>query len=180
MLSQYTITIYQKELICYLRMNVFIDIHSFPISLHKQSLDNTIWPYYTGSSPITVIFLCCRHLDHENIAKFFGAMKVNVSCQSSEHKFLFVRQLCTENLRSVIFKDSSKAPAKASTGEVIDVFLKWAKEIADGLMYIHERGLIHRHLKMENILVRINDGLLVLWIYFSVTQPCPFNDCNVL
>ncbi len=118
-------------------------------------------------------------MDHENIATFFGAMKVNVSHQSSEHKFLFVRQLCKENLRSVV-KDSSKAPAKASTGEVIDVFLKWAKEIADGLMYIHERRLIHRHLKLENILVRINDGVLVLWIYFSVTQPCPFNDCNVL
>ena len=95
-------------------------------------------------------------------------MKVKVSHQSSEHKFSFVSQFYKENLRSVIFKDSSRAPAKASTGEVIDAFLKWAKEIANGLMYIHERGLIHKHLKLENILVRINDDLLVLWIYFSL------------
>ncbi len=81
-------------------------------------------------------FLCCRHLDHKNIAKFFGAMKVNVSYQSSEHKFLFVRQFYKENLKSVIFNDENKTPAKASnTGQAIIAFLKWAIEIADGLMY---------------------------------------------
>jgi serine/threonine protein kinase len=87
-------------------------------------------------------------------------MKVNVSYQSLEHKFLFVRQFYKENLKSVIFNDESKTPAKASnTGQSIVAFLKWAIEIADGLMYIHGKRLIHRHLKLENILVGIKDGL---------------------
>ena len=125
---------------------------------------NKTWITQSGlttlASDLLLFFLCCRHLDHKNIAKFFGAMKVNVSYQSSEHTFLFVRQFYKENLKSVIFNDESKTPAKASnTGQSIVAFLKWAIEIADGLMYIHGKRLIHRHLKLENILVGINDGL---------------------
>jgi serine/threonine protein kinase len=86
-------------------------------------------------------------------------MKVNASHISKEQKFVFVRTFCQANLRSVIFNDKSVTPAQASSSNInqaIDAFFKWAIEIADGLNYIHERGLIHRHLKLENILVCIN------------------------
>ena len=99
-------------------------------------------------------------------------MKVNASYQSSEHKFLFVSQLCWANLRSVIFNDNSWIPATASnTIRAIAAFLKWAIEIADGLMYIHERGLIHRHLKLENILVGIKDGLWCSGLISQLQSP---------
>ena len=66
-------------------------------------------------------------------------------------------KLCQENLRSVIFNDKRITPAIAEhSKQAIDTFLKWVIEIAEGLSYIHERGLIHRHLKLENILVGIN------------------------
>ena len=30
---------------------------------------------------------------------------------------------------------------------------KWAKDITEGLAYIHDQGIIHRQLKLENIWV---------------------------
>ena len=121
-------------------------------------LDNVIWRSYNPEHYNTItLFFYCRHLDHKNVVKFFGTMKVNASHISKEHKFVFVRTFCQANLRSVIFNDKSVTPAQASNIiQAIDAFLKWAIEIADGLNYIHERGLVHRHLKLENILVCIN------------------------
>ena len=96
-------------------------------------------------------------MDHKNVAKFFGAVKKNTSHQSKEHKFAFVTELCEANLRSIVMKNESDyTPAKASkTNEAINTFLKWAMEIADGLNYIHMTGLVHKHLKLDNILVCI-------------------------
>jgi serine/threonine protein kinase len=98
----------------------------------------------------------CRSLDHKNVLAFFGAIKVNTSYTSKDCRFVFVMKLCRENLRSVIFNDKRITPAKAENSQqAIDTFLKWVIEIAEGLSYIHERSLIHRHLKLENILVGI-------------------------
>ena len=106
-------------------------------------------------------------------------MKVNISYQSKEHKFVFVRTFCQANLRSVIFNDKSVTPAQASNiNQAIDAFLKWAIEIADGLNYIHERGLIHRHLKLENILVCINLTSSPDF-YSSVREPWPLSISRV-
>ena len=61
--------------------------------------------------------------------------------------------LCQDNLRNFICKDSRNVPALSWYPN--QKFLEWAKEIADGLNYIHEKDLVHRHLKLENILVSI-------------------------
>ena len=128
---------------------------------------------------LLLLFFYCRHLDHKNVVKFFGAMKVNISYQSKEHKFVFVRTFCQANLRSVIFNDKSVTPAQASNIiQAIDAFLKWAIEIADGLNYIHERGLVHRHLRLGNILVCIN-LTSSLDFYSSVREPWPLSDLSI-
>lgn len=107
----------------------------------------------------------CRYLEHKNVARFFGAIKVNVSNKSKDFKFLFVSANYQKNLRNVVCKDKSKVPAKASNSrEAIGIFLIWAKEIANALNYIHELGLVHRYLTMDSILVSIN--------CISVSIPC--------
>ena len=81
---------------------------------------------------------------------------MNVSNMSKDFKFLFVSANYRKYLRKVVFVDESKVPAKASNAkEAIAIFLLWAKQIADGLNYIHERSLVHRYLTLDSILVGI-------------------------
>ena len=81
--------------------------------------------------------------------KLYGTASVVTSFK--EH-MTFVMELCKGNLKNVIFDKSTAAPTKNK--EAIDRFFKWATQIADGLKYIHDQGLYHRHLSLENILVR--------------------------
>ncbi|XP_028400622.1 uncharacterized protein LOC114523788 [Dendronephthya gigantea] len=93
-----------------------------------------------------------RDLEHKNVLKYFGAARIT-SLSSNMYQFIFVTKACRENLRSVIFRNRNLTPAKSeNTKLAIGKFFNWAMDIADGLNYIHERGLIHRHLKLENVL----------------------------
>ena len=108
------------------------------------------------TNPPKVAHYCFRYLQHENVVTIFGAARVNVFHSSNNYTFIFVMELCQENLKSFICNDNRNVPALSSdTKQAIQTFLKWAIEIADGLNYIHEKGLVHRHLKLENILVSI-------------------------
>ena len=79
---------------------------------------------------------------------------MNSSFSSKKYRLMFVMKACPENLRNVIFRNQDLTPAKSKNIKLaIGKFLNWAMDIADGLNYIHERGLVHRHLKLENILV---------------------------
>ncbi|XP_028400624.1 uncharacterized protein LOC114523790 [Dendronephthya gigantea] len=94
-----------------------------------------------------------RDLHHENVLKYFGATRISTPRSSYKYKFIFVMQAGRQNLRSAIFRDRTLTPAESENSKLaIGKFIKRAMDIAAGLNYIHERGLIHRHLKLENIL----------------------------
>ncbi|XP_028400626.1 dual serine/threonine and tyrosine protein kinase-like [Dendronephthya gigantea] len=118
------------------------------VKVFKKPFDNLNSRFYLYEE-VTI-----RYLKHENVVNVFGTAQVNISHYVNDYTFIFVMELCKENLRSFIQKDERKTPAESSTiNQAIQTFLKWAKEIARGLNYIHEIGLVHRHLKLENILV---------------------------
>ena len=52
-----------------------------------------------------------------------------------------------------IFRDENNKPGKSSTATAARDVIGWAKDIADALKYIHRHGIVHRDLKLENILV---------------------------
>ncbi|XP_028400787.1 uncharacterized protein LOC114523923 [Dendronephthya gigantea] len=95
-----------------------------------------------------------RDLRHKNVLKYFGAARTSDNTLlSNDHQFIFVMEAARQNLRSVIFKNQILTPAESENSKLaIGKFIKRAMDIAAGLNYIHERGLIHRHLKLENIL----------------------------
>ena len=72
-----------------------------------------------------------------------------------------------------IFQNPKNVPAKlpSATPPTERTTMRWAKDIANGLEFIHKQGYVHRDLKLENILVRKKDVSVLLalvncrWVY---------------
>ncbi|XP_046839718.1 dual serine/threonine and tyrosine protein kinase-like isoform X2 [Xenia sp. Carnegie-2017] len=100
-----------------------------------------------------------RCLKHENVLPFIGAVKEEIiKDDGSKHLIhAFVLPLCKKNFRKVVMDDNDVIPANSNNvNAAIEKFVSWIKGIANGLQYIHEMGLVHRHLKLENILMNEN------------------------
>ena len=95
-------------------------------------------------------FSLCRKLNHPFIAKFYGTA---LQKEGERLKAILVTELCKENLMRHIFRHESNKPGKSSTATAARNVIGWAKDIADALEYIHRQGIVHRDLKLENILV---------------------------
>ena len=70
-------------------------------------------------------------------------------------RVLIVMELCKENLRTYIFQNPKNIPGILSSTPPTDRnTIRWSKDIADALEFIHRQGLVHRDLKLDNVLVR--------------------------
>ena len=101
--------------------------------------------------------------------KFYGSSLLKVGDQA---RAVLVMELCKENLRRHIFDNPKNIPAKLPFSTPTDrTTIGWAKDIANGLEYIHKQGYVHRDVKLENILVRKQDVSVLLglinctWLY---------------
>ena len=68
-------------------------------------------------------------------------------------RVILVMEKCKENLKSHIFGHPESVPGKSENPAVVGEACRWVKEITDALAYIHELRVVHRGLKLENILV---------------------------
>jgi len=93
--------------------------------------------------------------------KFFGSSLLK---EGEQDRAIIVMELCKENLKRHIFLNPKNIPAKvpSSTSSTERTTIRWAKDIVNGLEYIHKQGYIHRDLKLENILVRKQDVSILL------------------
>ena len=84
--------------------------------------------------------------------KFYGSSLLE---EGDQVRAVLVMELCKENLMRHIFQNPKNIPAKLPFSTPTDrTTIGWAKDIANGLEYIHKQGYVHRDLKLENILVR--------------------------
>ena len=88
--------------------------------------------------------------------KFYGSSLLK---EGDQARAVIVMELCKENLMRHIFLNAKNVPARmpSSTPPTDRNTMRWAKDIANGLEYIHKQGYVHRDLKLENILVRKQD-----------------------
>lgn len=91
-----------------------------------------------------------RKLNYPSIVKFYGAA---LRKEGNQLRAILVMELCKGNLLKHIFQDRSNVPGQSSTATAAKIVIGWAKDIADALDYIHQQGVVHRDLKLENVLL---------------------------
>ena len=91
-----------------------------------------------------------RKLDHPHIVKFYGTSLLK---KERSTRVIMVTEKCKGNLKSQILDNPEAAPAKTRNHDVFREVRRWAREITDAVAFIHSQGVVHRDLKLENILV---------------------------
>ncbi|ESO95801.1 hypothetical protein LOTGIDRAFT_160348 [Lottia gigantea] len=95
-----------------------------------------------------------RGLRHRNIILYYGSSRIIASTQL---KFVMVLEYCVRNLQELIRAESYSVPSKCdkqtSMQKAMLDMADQVKQIASGLGYLHQKSIIHRDLKTENILV---------------------------
>ncbi|XP_020619523.1 putative tyrosine-protein kinase C03B1.5 [Orbicella faveolata] len=68
-------------------------------------------------------------------------------------------ELCKENLMRHIFLNPKNIPARLPSlaHPTERTTIRWAKDIVNGLEHIHKQGYVHGNLKLENILMSLQD-----------------------
>ena len=88
-------------------------------------------------------------LIHPHIVKFYG-----ISFDINTSRTALVMEMCKENLRGHKLSELESVPGISENPAVVLEVCRLAKEITDGLAFIHAKGVVHRNLTLENILVR--------------------------
>ena len=77
---------------------------------------------------------------------------VVMDVQNNRMRFLaLVFELCMTSLKNHIFKNEENKPWKTKSAAIITC--QWGVEILDALEFIHNKKIVHRDLKLENVLV---------------------------
>lgn len=91
-----------------------------------------------------------RKLKHPNVVTFHGTSLLK---EDGETRVILVMEYCKENLKNRIFSNPERAPAKSKNIDAKTDACQWIKQIVTALSFIHDQKVVHRDLKLDNILV---------------------------
>ncbi|KAL3853546.1 hypothetical protein ACJMK2_017081 [Sinanodonta woodiana] len=104
-----------------------------------------------------------RDLDHQHIVKYYGAtFKYRNIRQRKDLQWIMVLETCKDTLKNVFIGPEVENPGKVSNDSghqmrAMKFMASYAIQICKGLKYLHDKGFVHRDVKLENILVLINN-----------------------
>ena len=96
--------------------------------------------------PIFILFT--RVLNHPHIVQFYG-----ISLVPGTSRMIFVMEKCKGNLKNYIFRELQSAAGRSENRAMFGDLCRYAKQITDGLAFIHAMKVVHGDLNLENILV---------------------------
>ncbi|XP_014790215.1 uncharacterized protein LOC106883634 [Octopus bimaculoides] len=99
-----------------------------------------------------------REIKHKNIIHYYGSNYRKL--QDGSLQWLMILEYCHTTLKSIFVRDDDKYqvnPGKYSIPEkqkkVMKHLCHYVQQLCEAIAYLHHKNLVHRDLKMENILV---------------------------
>ncbi|KAK3592500.1 hypothetical protein CHS0354_026621 [Potamilus streckersoni] len=125
----------------------------------------------TAAGTVTDILLedaTLRTLKHDNIIKYYGATyKPKGDRTKAQSNWIMIMEVCEMTLKEVFLngeEDVNPGKFESESSQQVNAMKqmsKYAVQMCSGLGYLHEKGFVHRDLKLENVLVR-KDGVVKL------------------
>lgn len=104
-----------------------------------------------------------RALNHNHVVKCFGAGMI-YNKQSKTSEFFIVMEKMASNLADFVFNKSNKVSFIQQ--------LMWAKQIISALRYLHTCDIVHRDLKLTNVLVHVQCCLVIFFYRLTRRIKC--------
>ena len=90
-----------------------------------------------------------RQLEHNHMVAFYGVV---MDVQQKElNSLALVFELCFASLKNHIFTNEKNIPWK--TKRAANITCQWGIDILNALEFIHSKKIVHRDLKLDNVLV---------------------------
>ena len=105
-----------------------------------------------------------REVNHENIVAYYGcALQQSGKTRRNVH-WIMIMEYCDDTLKNKFINSEYDNPAKVGNIYSVQVgqmeeLARYAMQICRGLEYLHTKKLVHRDMKLENILVRFSLAL---------------------
>lgn len=89
-------------------------------------------------------------------------------------------ELCKENLKRHIFLNPENISGVSTDPATKTTAIRWAGNIANALEFLHERGIFHMNLKLENVLVIISSACFVFNMFSYADVHLTFQRLSVI
>lgn len=103
-----------------------------------------------------------RELEHPNIIRYYGATYRYKDKRQKDMQWIMILEICKCTLKEKFVSPDVNNPGKLSADSRSQMtaminMAEFALQLLSGLKYLHQKGYVHRDLKLENVLVTENN-----------------------